>query len=367
VEQGNRVPEVPFTVSVNAGPPTAALDGESGVVMTGTGRLVVGVVMEKVAEFDVVIELDTVTAAVPEKAVSAAVMAAVSCVEFTNVVARSEPFQFTTSPFTKLEPFTASVSPFEAQNGVEEGASDEMAGATIENEIALEVPPPGDGLNTMTETDATTAISVLEIAAWSWVELTYVVFRPAPFHWTTEHGTKLLPVTLNVNPTSPAVAVEGDNDVMAGTGSEPEGVEIVKATEFDATAKFVTVTFADPAEAISAVEISAVSCVGLTNVVARVEPFQFTSDAFTKFVPVTVNVKPETLHDGVVFDEVVEADSDVMAGGTIVNGREAADAPPPGPRLNAETFAVWTVPAPTRSAAGITALSVAAPPPLPAT
>jgi hypothetical protein len=75
-EQGNRVPAVPFTVSVKAGPPTAALDGESGAVMTGAGRLVVGAIMEKVAEFDVVVELDTVTAAVPEKAVSADVIAA---------------------------------------------------------------------------------------------------------------------------------------------------------------------------------------------------------------------------------------------------------------------------------------------------
>jgi hypothetical protein len=75
-EQGNRVPAVPFTVSVKAGPPTAALDGESGAVMTGAGRLVVGVVIENVIEFDVVAEFDTVTAAVPEKAVSAAVIAA---------------------------------------------------------------------------------------------------------------------------------------------------------------------------------------------------------------------------------------------------------------------------------------------------
>ena len=75
-EQGNRVPAVPFTVSVKAGPPTAALDGESGAMMAGAGRLVVGVIIEKVAEFDVVVELDTVTAAVPEKAVSAAVIVA---------------------------------------------------------------------------------------------------------------------------------------------------------------------------------------------------------------------------------------------------------------------------------------------------
>ena len=177
----------------------------------------------------------------------------------------------------------------------------------------------------------------------------------------------MLPATLSVNPTSPAVAVDGESDVMAAAGSDPDGAEIVKATEFDTTAKFATVTFADPAEAISAAEISAVSFVGLTNVVGRAEPFQFTTEALTKFVPVTVREKPEALQEGAEFDEVVDADKDVIAGGTIVNGRDVADAPPPGPRLNAETFAVWAVFAPSRSAAGITALSVAAPAPLPAT
>jgi len=170
-EQGNRVPTVPFTVSVNAGPPTAALDGEREE-MTGAGRLLVGVIIEKVAEFEVVVGLDTVTAAVPEKAMSAAVIAAVTCVEFTNVVARGDPFQFTTSPFTKPVPFTVSVKPVGAQNVVEVGEIEEMTGATIENEIALEVPPPGVGLNTLTGTDATEAISTAEIAAWSCVELT---------------------------------------------------------------------------------------------------------------------------------------------------------------------------------------------------
>lgn len=333
------MPTVPFTVSVNAGPPTAAFDGDSEV-MAGAARFVVGVVMEKVAEFEVVVELDTVTAAVPEKAVSAAVIAAVSRVAFTNVVMRGEPFQFTTSPFTKPVPFTVSVRPVGAQKGVDVGEIDEITGATTENEIALEVPPPGAGLNAVTGTDATEAISAAEIAAWSSVELTYVVGRVTPFHCTTEQGTKPVPVTLNVNPTSPAVAVDGDSDVMPGTVSEPDGAEIVKATAFDATAKFVTVTFADPAEAISAAEMTAVSFVGLTNVVARAEPFQFTNDAFTKFVPVTVRMNPEAPHDGVEFDEVVDADRDVIAGGAIVNARDVGDGPPPGPRLNADTFAV---------------------------
>lgn len=112
----------------------------------------------------------------------------------------------------------------------------------------------------------------------------------------------------------------------------------------------------------------AMSCVEPTNCVAKTEAgacgdtIHSTIEPFTKFVPFTVRVSAEALHDG-----VVEADRDVIAGGTIMNGRDVGDAPPPGPRLNAETFAVWTVPAPTRSAAGTTAFRVAAPPPVPAT
>ena len=166
-EQGNRLFVLfarPLTVSVNAGPPTAVLDGESEVI--DGGSKVLGAVMVNVAEFEVVVELDTVMAAAPGKAVSAAVIAAVSCcVEFTNVVGRGEPFQFTTSPFTNPVPFTVSVRLVGAQKGVDVGEIDEMAGGTIENEIAFEVPPPGAGLNTVTGIDATEAMSAAEIVA----------------------------------------------------------------------------------------------------------------------------------------------------------------------------------------------------------
>lgn len=59
----------------------------------------------------------------------------------------------------------------------------------------------------------------------------------------------------------------------------------------------------------------AVSCVELTNVVARADPFQSTTDPFTKFVPVTVSVNPVGVHEGVEFDMVVEDDNEEMAGG----------------------------------------------------
>jgi hypothetical protein len=46
--------------------------------------------------------------------------------------------------------------------------------------------------------------------------------------------------------------------------------------------------------------------------------------------PFTVRVNPPGVHDGVVFDEVVEADREVMEGGTIVNWI-CPEVPPPGP------------------------------------
>jgi len=48
-----------------------------------------------------------------------------------------------------------------------------------------------------------------------------------------------------------------------------------------------------PTVATSDASIVAVKVVLETNVVDREEPFQFTADAETKFVPFTVSVKPE--------------------------------------------------------------------------
>ena len=55
---------------------------------------------------------------------------------------------------------------------------------------------------------------------------------------------------------------------------------------------FTTVTEAGPAVAMSGAGTVAVSCVEETNVVVREVPPQRTVEVETKFVPVTVNVKP---------------------------------------------------------------------------
>jgi hypothetical protein len=70
----------------------------------------------------------------------------------------------------------------------------------------------------------------------------------------------------------------------------------------------------------------AVNCVELTKVVASVEgkagggfTTQFTTEPFTKFVPVTVSVTFEGLHDGVELPDVVDEDNEVIVGPVIMN------------------------------------------------
>ncbi len=68
---------------------------------------------------------------------------------------------------------------------------------------ALEVPPPGAGLNTVTEAVPAVAMSAAVIDALNWVEETYVVVRFDPFQRTTELDLKPLPFTVNVNAAPP--------------------------------------------------------------------------------------------------------------------------------------------------------------------
>ena len=82
---------------------------------------------------------------------SAAGIAAVNWVEKTNVVVRFDPFQRTTEPATKLVPLTVSVKaapPAVADAGLRLVVVG--AGLLIVKVRALEVPPPGAGLNTVT-------------------------------------------------------------------------------------------------------------------------------------------------------------------------------------------------------------------------
>jgi hypothetical protein len=79
----------------------------------------------------------------------------------------------------------------------------------IVNVAAAEVPPPGAGLTTVTLAMPVAAMSVVRIVAVSCVGETNVVARTAPFQFTVEVLTKLLPLTLSVAAGPPAVAPDG--------------------------------------------------------------------------------------------------------------------------------------------------------------
>jgi hypothetical protein len=232
--------------------------------------------------------------------------------------------------------FVASGSEPEVAELAPEGSASEAilaaraGGLNTVNVSAFDVPPPPPSVrvNTVTGTIAAVTTSVAEIAALTPVGPANVVVRGLPFHWTTEHGTKLPPLTLlastpSMNAADPAATLDGRSVVITGVGSGVVDGAIVKGKDTEAKDGIVeleTVTVAGPGKAVSVAEIAAVSRVALTKVVWRGEPFQFTTSPFgTKFVPFTVSVIPAGLQAGVVLDEVEGAESEVMVGRTIGN------------------------------------------------
>ena len=343
-EHGAKVPlpaPEESTPSKNAADPAGALDGTS-VVIAGTGRGVVDGATVNAAEVEAsagLATLETVTVAGPGNAVSTAEITAVSCVALTNVVGRGEPFQFTVNPLaTKFVPFTVSVIPEALHAGVVfedevDAASEVIVGSATAKAMAFDVLALDAGLATATCSVCTAERFAVLSVALSCVGLTKVVgncvtLLPASVICTLEQGRKFVPVTTTENPGVPAVAPAGETAVIVGTDSV--AVETVKEAAAEFTPALDTVIDAVPALAISEAGIVAVNCVALTNAVERTAPFQFTTEPFTKFVPVTVRVKPDGLHEGVLLVEVVDEDSEVIAGARIAKGIPP-DVPPPGP------------------------------------
>jgi hypothetical protein len=215
------------------------------------------------------------------------------------------------------------------------------------------VHPLGAGVITVTGTFPTAAMSAAAIGAVTPFGPTKVVERALPFHCTTVQGNKLFPITESAKAPLPAAAFAGISELIDGTGKDAGDV-MVKVRELELIAAPDTKTVAVPRDAVSAYVISALSCVALTNVVGRGEPFQFTTSPFTKFVPVTSNVKPVGLQYGVEAICVVEAEREVMVGTRIENASDGVDVPPPGAGVNTVTCAVAAVKI---SAAGINVLS----------
>lgn len=112
---------------------------------------------------------------------------------------------------------------------------------------ALEVPPPGAGVNTVTCADPAEEIKeagtepVIPAGLLNIVVSGVGVVWPPGVHWTTEHGNKLVPVTSRGNAAPPAGALLVESEVIAGTGRSVEGAAIEKFIEFEVTAELDTV------------------------------------------------------------------------------------------------------------------------------
>jgi len=159
------------------------------------------------------------------------------------------------------------------------------------NVSGADVPPPGPGFETVTETLPGLAILEAGTIAVSWDALTYVVVSAELFQSTLELATKLEPFTVRVNCAPRAATLVGVSDAEPGAG-----LSMLKVRPGEDVpppgAGFATVTVAVPATAMSDAAMAAVSWVALTSVVVRVDPFHKTVEPLTKPVPLTVSVNP---------------------------------------------------------------------------
>jgi hypothetical protein len=232
----------------------------------------------------------TVTGKLPTVAMSAAVIAAVTCAALTKVVVLALPLNFTAEVDTKPVPFTVRVNA--APPAVAPFGDSEVivgAGLLIVKVCAPEVPPPGAGLVTVTFTGPAVAMSAAVIEAVTCVALTNVVVLAAPLKFTAEEALKFVPFTVSVNAAPPAIALVGEIEVVVGTGlltGKFRGAEGPPPG-----AGLLTMTGKDPAAVMSAAVTAMVTWVAETNVTVLAAPLNVPVAPLTKFVPLMVNVK----------------------------------------------------------------------------
>jgi hypothetical protein len=158
----------PKAVRAKPAPPAAALEGE---METSAGVPGGGGVTRKLRAADVPPPgpgLKTVTAADVETARSADVSCAESWTLLTNTAARLAPFHKTVELLTKPEPKTLNVRPgvpAVALDGEIEANPGTGFGRETRKVFAVEVPPPGDGVKTVTAAVAAEARSAVRIWA----------------------------------------------------------------------------------------------------------------------------------------------------------------------------------------------------------
>jgi hypothetical protein len=240
------------------------------------------------------------------------------------------PFHCTTDVLTNPLPFTVMVNPA-VPALTELGVIDVRLGCGLftVNVTALDGPPPGAGLVTVTAGVPAVTTSPAKIAAVTCVALTNVVTRGVPPKFTTDVIRKLVPFTVNVNAPEPAITFVGESVVTVGTGFG--AALILKFTEFDVPPPgvgLVTVIAGVPTLVTSVERIAAVNCVALTKDVLRGLPPKFTTDVLTKLVPFTVNVSAPELTTTPVGESELIAGTGFVAAVTLKFTE--FDVPPPG-------------------------------------
>lgn len=92
------------------------------------------------------------------------------------------------------------------------------AGFNTVKSTAFEVPPPGLGVTTVTGKTPALASWAEGIAAVNWVELSKFVVSEVPLSVTVDCWAKPVPVNVSVVSPLPAMTVEGEIELRAGTG-----------------------------------------------------------------------------------------------------------------------------------------------------
>src|SRR5258708_3728089 len=106
--------------------------------------------------------------------------------------------------------------------------------------------------------------------------LTKGVERLLPFHCTIAPLTKFEPLTVMVKSGPPTKILGGEKELMTAVGFVGSILKFVAAEPSPFGPGFCTLTSVEPGIATSPAEMDAVSCVLLTNVVARAAPFHCT-------------------------------------------------------------------------------------------
>ena len=168
------------------------------------------------------------------------------------------PFQRTIDDGLKFVPVVVSVNaalPATALVGATELSVG--SGLLTVNVTAPEIPPPGVGVNTVTDGVPPTAISAAVICAWSCVALIYVVVRLLPFQRTTDVIAKFVPVAVSVKAAAPAAALVGEIELSVGTGFVAVMVNVATLDVPPPGVGLNTVTEAVPVAAMSVARICA--------------------------------------------------------------------------------------------------------------